>query len=122
MTKEAYIRQLERQLKEYKRREKARKERNKIITTIIALTLALTTPIVVVYAQDRSKMQEWTRTREVKTICVQAGDSIDGYWAEYAPYWMGRHDYREAIQELNDMESAFLYEGQLLKIYTEGGN
>ena len=122
MTKDAYTKHLERQLAELHRKEKARKERNLIAVGIIALTMAITTPIVIVSARDNAQMKEWEQTREVKHIHVESGDSLDEYWAEYAPSWMNRYDYREAIKELNDMDSCALYAGDIIKVYVEGGN
>jgi hypothetical protein len=121
MTKDAYIKHLECQLAEHRRKEKARKERNIITAGILALTLAVTTPIVIVSARDNAQMKEWEQTREVKLVHVESGDSLDEYWAEYAPSWMNRYDYREAIKELNDMDSCALYAGDIIKVYTEGG-
>ena len=120
-TKDECIRYLERKLRQYEQREKARKERNKIAIGIIALTMAITTPIVAV-ARDNARRAEWEQTREVKLIHVECGDSLDKYWAEYAPEWMNRYTYREAIKELNDMDSCALYAGDIIKVYVEGGN
>lgn len=121
MSQLAYTRSLERQIAEYKRKEATRKQRRTVIFTASMVAFSLMFPVAsVIHA--KAQWSDWEQTREIKTVYVQRGDSVDGYWAEYAPEWMDRSDYREEIKELNNMDSCYLYAGQTLKIYVEGGN
>lgn len=122
ISNEDYIRLLEREIRETRRKEIARKEFTKKAIIATALTIAVLTAPVASLINDHSNRTEWEATREIITVPVHTGDSIDGYWAEYAPSWMDRADYREDIKELNNMDSCYLYAGQMLKIYVEGGN
>lgn len=117
-----YVLSLEAQLEEYQMRELERKERiKKIIIASVATASLLAFPIASI-ANANAKLSNWESTREVITVHVQPGEGIDHYWAEHAPSWMDREIYREAIKELNNMESSSLRAGQTLKIYIEGGN
>ena len=73
-------------------------------------------------ARDTQAQTEWENSREIITVVVCQGDSIDGYWAEYAPSWMGREQYRYEIKALNDMDSCTIYAGSTIQLYVEGGN
>lgn len=109
---------LRRENAELRHRESIRKAR---LTAVLLTVLIMSIPTASVI-QDYTRRTEWESTREIKTVYVNSGDSIDGYWAEYAPSWMDRSDYREAIKELNGIDSCYLYAGQTLKLYVEGGN
>jgi hypothetical protein len=92
---------------------------NKLVLTL-ALAITLLTATVVV-GREQAQSAEWEDSREVITITVQSGDTVDGYWAEYAPDWMSRDEYRYEIKQLNDMDSCVLYIGDTIQIYTQGG-
>ena len=98
-----------------------RRKRNEKIKITIAVALAaasiVTLTVGTIY-RDYKNTHEWESTREVHLIRVQSGDSVDGYWAEYAPSWMSREDYREEFKELNNTNSCYLYEGDFVKVYT----
>lgn len=85
-----------------------------ITATAILCIFAISTKTI----NEHQRQKDWTENRETITITVQYGDTIDGYWAEYAPDWMGREEYREYIKSLNNMTSCAIYAGQTIKIYT----
>ena len=92
----------------------------------IILLILISTIIVIAGCRniqvDAQRQEEWKNSRQVITIVVESGESIDGYWAKYAPEWMGREQYRSEIKELNNMVSAMIYTGQKIQVYVEGGN
>ena len=61
--------------------------------TIILVALCMITSIYCIavaaqrYTETTSEYEAWLQTREVITITVLPGDSIDGYWVEFAPDW-----------------------------------
>lgn len=85
------------------------------IVVLIAIICAITTGV-----QARTLQEEWEESREIITIVIERGDSIDGYWAEYAPDWMDRYEYRKEIMELNNLDSCMIYAGDIIKLYIEG--
>ena len=87
-----------------------------IVFTLVAFLLHA--PFVLV--SNNKTQAEWEENREIITVRVEGGDTIDGYWAEYAPNWMSREQYRAEIMELNGMNSYSLRIGQTLKLYVEG--
>lgn len=89
------------------------------VGVIITLCVVLTTFTIV---RDAQAQTDWENNREIITVMVHQGDTIDGYWVEYAPSWMSREQYRYEIQTLNDMESCMLYIGDTIKLYVQGGN
>lgn len=89
-------------------------------TAIITVVL-LVFSVKVVYA-DHMKQVEWEESRETIVITVKSGDTVDGYWAKYAPDWMGREQYREEFKQLNRTNSCGLDVGDKVKLYVEGGN
>ena len=98
----------------------ARRKRNEQIKITIAVVLAaasiVTLTVGTIY-RDYQNIHEWESTREVHLIRVQSGDSVDGYWAEYAPSWMTREEHRQEFKELNSTDSCHLYEGDFVKVY-----
>ena len=88
----------------------------KLLITATAILCAFAISAKTINEYQRQK--DWTENRETITITVQYGDTIDGYWAEYAPDWMGREEYREYIKTLNDMYDCAIYVGQTIQIYT----
>ena len=114
MTQTAYLQHLNDVLATRRKRNK------KIKTAIVAVlvTASVATLPISVAIRDHVRLTEWEETREVRLVRVMPGDSVDGYWAENAPSWMDRSDYREAFKELNNLDSCYLYEGDFVKIYT----
>ena len=90
-----------------------------LVLVFTAVLLVITTKVV--YA-DHVRQTEWENTREVITIYVQSGDSVDGYWVKYAPDWMSKEQYREEFRELNNTSSCALYKGDRVKVYVEEGS
>ena len=90
---------------------------------IIALALTIVTiavAIVIIRNNKHDKMiDEWLENGKVIAIQVNPGDTIDGYWAEYAPSFIDRYEWREIILELNNMQSCNLYAGNIIKIIKE---
>lgn len=90
---------------------------------IIAFTLTIVTIAVamVIVRNNRHKemLNEWLENGEVIMICVNQGDTIDGYWVEYAPSFVNRYEWREIILELNGMQNCNLYAGNMIKIIKE---
>lgn len=69
------------------------------------------------FAQKAEQRSEWEETREVITIHICSGDTLDEIGYEFKPEWMDIREYRESIKELNNLDSCMLYVGQELKIY-----
>ena len=88
------------------------------VAAIIAVCASIATLTIV---RDAKAQTDWEQSREVITVRVHSGDSVDGYWAEYAPSWMSREQYRYEIKALNDMDSCTLYAGDTIKLYVKGG-
>ena len=91
-----------------------------VLCTVVAVA------IIVVCANslraDAQRRSNWEDSREIISVVIQPGDSLDGLWAKYGPHWMDRRDYRIEIIELNNLDSAMLYVGDKIKLYVEGGN
>lgn len=83
-----------------------------------ALLVLLIVAVVGVKAySDNNRQTDWQNTRVVKTITVHNGDTLDGISYEYKPSWMDVREYRHMVMELNDMDSATIYQGQSLDVY-----
>ena len=70
--------------------------------------------------EDQTQQTEWLENREVIAVTVPSGAGIDYFGSKYAPDWMDLREYRTQVMELNGMNSAMLYAGQTLYIYTIG--
>jgi hypothetical protein len=88
----------------------------KNLAIILVLAIVLIAAISTI-SNDIKRQSEWTENRETITIRVGYGDTIDGFWAEYAPDWMDRNQYRSEIMELNNLNNCNLRAGQTLKLY-----
>jgi hypothetical protein len=88
-----------------------------IVCVLVIMILAIST-----IRADAKRQENWEATREIITIRIKSGDSLDGYWAEYAPEWMSREQYRSELKELNHLTSALIYADDIIKIYVEGEN
>lgn len=85
---------------------------------IILLCIVLTVGALVYTIVDHgNRVATWANTREVITIVVERGDTLDEFGYKYKPDWMDVREYREYIKELNDMDTSSLYVGQELKLY-----
>lgn len=99
--------------------------KKRIMIICVVFCIAFSAYCIAVAAQRHtetlSDYDAWLANREVITITVLPGDSLDGYWVEYAPSWMTREQYRYEIQTLNDMDSCTIYAGDTIKLYMKGG-
>jgi hypothetical protein len=87
----------------------------KIFTALLVLIFVV---VVGVKAySDNSRQTEWENTRVIKTITVHQGDTLDSIGYEYKPSWIDVREYRYLIMELNDIDSAMIYQGQRLDVY-----
>ena len=87
------------------------------VAAIIIFCVFVATVTIV---RDVQAKTDWENDREIITVVVCHGDSIDGYWAEYAPSWMSREQYRAEIKILNNMDSCTIYAGNTIKLYIQG--
>lgn len=90
---------------------------NIIKLTFIALVLVVVFFAAGIAAKGNDQRTEWEASREVITIYVESGDTLDELGYKYKPEWMDVREYREQVKELNNMESSDLYMGQELKLY-----
>ena len=60
---------------------------------------------------------EWENSREVITVIVQSGDTLDAFAYEYKPSWMNAYDYRECVIMLNELPNSNIQIGDRLKLY-----
>lgn len=88
-----------------------------VFTLAIAFTIFLIVLAVKVVYADYTRQAEWEENRETITIIVQYGDTVDGYWAEYAPDWMSKEQYRREWMELNRTHSCSLHKGDRVLVY-----
>lgn len=86
-----------------------------ITFVLVAFTILAT----FVFIRNTKTQADWEENREVITVKVQSGDTIDGFWAEYSPNWISREQYRNEIMELNNMNSCNIRVGQTIKLYVE---
>ena len=63
------------------------------------------------------RYDEWMKNAEIITVVIQRGDTIDGYYVQYAPEWMDRYTYRQLILDLNHMNNCDIYAGDIIKLY-----
>ena len=113
MTQSAYLEHINNVLAY--RRKRNEKIKKVIIATLVAASI-FAMPVSVAI-REHTRFTEWESTREVMLIRVMPGDSVDGYWAEYAPSWMSREDYRAEFKELNNTDSCHIYAGDFVKVY-----
>lgn len=98
--------------------------KNRVMIVLTALCIIMSVYCIAVAAQRytdiSSEYDTWLQTREVITITVLPGDTIDGYWVEYAPDWMTCEQYRYELQTINDLDSCTIYAGDTIQIYIQG--
>ena len=87
------------------------------VAAIIIFSISIATFTIV---RDAQAQTDWEHNREVITITVHSGDTLDGYWVEYAPSWMSRDQYLYEIKTLNNMDSCTIYAGNTIKLYVKG--
>ena len=94
----------------------------KKIGVLVTILVMISTVWVAAHTiSERTRLEEeWESTREVITVIVQYGDTLDGFGYEYKPTWMDVREYREQVKELNNMTLSTLYAGQTLMLYVEG--
>ena len=91
--------------------------------TIILIALAVLCVIVgcisafLSRSNYNDRYNEWLKNAEIITVIIQRGDTIDGYYAQYAPEWMDRYTYRQLILDLNHMNNCDIYAGDIIKLY-----
>lgn len=93
-----------------------------VLALLIIASLATATVSATTIYSTQKRHADWKANRQIITITVRSGDSIDEYWVKYAPEWMDRRDYRYEIKQLNNMDSCMIYAGQTLRLYAEGGD
>ena len=84
------------------------------------LILAMICAIILVGCKinhDNQIKTEWKENREIITVIVQPGDTLDAFAYEYKPSWMDHRDYREEIKELNDLPNCTIQIGDRLDLY-----
>ena len=99
--------------------QKAKRAEKMLITMLVVCATILTVLTVYTIVNENNRYNNWIEHREVRQIVVQRGGGIDDYWAKYAPSWMDRSDYRREIMELNHLNSACLYTGDVIEVYVE---
>jgi hypothetical protein len=87
------------------------------IAAIIIFSISIATFTIV---RDAQAQTDWEHNREIITITVHNGDTLDGYWVQYAPNWMSRDQYLYEIKTLNNMDSCTIYAGDTIKLYVKG--
>ena len=90
---------------------------------VIILTLATIGTCILginLHNKEVARYDDWVANREVITVYISSGDTLDGYYVEYAPDWMDRYTYRAAILELNGMHDCTIYAGDYIKLYVVG--
>lgn len=87
------------------------------ILALLALVIGCVVGVNNMLEAEKARYNEWVETREVITIIIEKGDTIDGYYAEYAPEWMDRYEWREEIRDLNNLKSCAIYAGETIKLY-----
>ena len=93
----------------------------KHIKTILVITIVLFTVLLCGFKvhHDNVLYREWKDTRVIKTVVVGTGEGIDHFGYKYKPSWMDIREYRYYIQELNNLDSTMLRDGQRINIYVE---
>ena len=82
---------------------------------------ALIYSIAYTHHNNTTRVNEWLSNCAVITVYIESGDTLDYYGYQYKPSWMDVRDYREYIEDLNNMDCADIYAGQTLKFYVEQG-
>lgn len=89
-----------------------------IKTFIFAVTM-----VVAIFAigyrvgADNMRQSQWEEKREVVTVAVCYGDTLDGICYEYKPSWMSIDEYRSEIKVLNHMSDSAIYANTTIKLY-----
>lgn len=92
----------------------------KKLLTIIG-TAVLVVFMATIFIQHCVRNNTWYTQREVVEYYVEYGDTLCGIADEYKPSWLDYRQYCHEVLELNGMDSSYIYAGQTIKIYVEGG-
>ena len=89
------------------------------IKTLIMATLIAVSIFAIGYRAGANNMQqsEWERHREIITVAVGYGDTLDDICYQYKPSWMDIREYRYEVMELNNMESSTIYANTMIRLY-----
>ena len=66
---------------------------------------------------DNMRQSQWEARREVITVAVCYGDTLDGICYQYKPSWMDIREYRYEVMKLNHMESSTIYANTIIRLY-----
>ena len=69
--------------------------------------------------QMKQARNEWVSTREVIEVVVGSGDTLDGYYYQYAPDGIDKRQWRQDVLDLNDMDNCMLYAGDVILVYAQ---
>lgn len=84
-----------------------------ILICLVAIVAFATHSLV----SNGNRYVTWVNARDIITVTVESGDTLDEFGYKYKPEWMDVREYRELVKELNGMENSSLYVGQELKLY-----
>lgn len=89
------------------------------IQRLIFATVMIVAIFAIGYRAGANNMQQsqWEEQREVITVQVCYGDTLDEICYEYKPSWMDIREYRYEVMELNNMESSTIYANTTLRLY-----
>lgn len=86
---------------------------------VLRITVALALVVAVyIVAQDKQQEKEWVETRQVITIRVAPNQTLWQIAEEHKPNFMDVREYIYEVEQLNNMQDAYLYAGDELYIYT----
>lgn len=91
----------------------------KLTVIVVSIIIAVNALVAAIVVSDLRQQTEREATLQPVTIRVQCGDTLYGYWIEYAPNWMSYSQYLYEIMELNNMTSCSIYAGQTIQVYVE---
>ena len=91
-------------------------------TNIKALILAATIAVAIFaighrVGAENMRQSQWEERREIITVAVCYGDTLDGICYEYKPSWMSIDKYRYEIKQLNHMSDSTIYANTTIKLY-----
>lgn len=88
----------------------------KVYTFVILMVISI---FAIGYRVGANNMQQtqWEQQREVITVSVYYGDTLDALCYQYKPSWMDLHEYRAEILNLNGMNGCMIYAGKTLQFY-----
>ena len=91
------------------------------LITVLLLTLVCAIIFVGCNIHHSNKLKtEWEQSRDVITVTVHYGDTLDDFGYQYKPSWMDIREYRELVNDLNGMTSSALHTNTDIKLYAQG--